>query len=48
MSSFALSLGFIVGGTLVMEIVFSYQGIGYYLFSAVTRRTTPSCRGASS
>ena len=29
-SSFALSLGFIVGGTLVMEIVFSYQGIGYY------------------
>ena len=34
-SSFALSLGFVVGGTLIMEMVFSYQGIGYVLFTAV-------------
>ena len=32
-SSFALSLGFVVGGTLIMEMVFSYQGIGYTLSS---------------
>ena len=45
LSSFALSLGFIVGGTLVMEIVFSYQGIGYYLFSAVNAKDYPLMQG---
>jgi peptide/nickel transport system permease protein len=44
-SSFALSLGFIVGGTLVMEIVFSYQGIGYYLFTAVSAYDYPLMQG---
>lgn len=44
-SSFALSLGFIVGGTLVMEIVFSYQGIGYYLFTAVSAKDYPLMQG---
>ncbi|SFR66595.1 peptide/nickel transport system permease protein [Agromyces sp. CF514] len=44
-SSFALSLGFIVGGTLVMEIVFSYQGIGYYLFTAVAAKDYPLMQG---
>ena len=39
-SGFALSLGFIVGGTLLVEIVFSYPGLGYLLFQAVARRTT--------
>lgn len=33
-SSFALSLGFVVSGSLVMEQVFSYQGIGYRLLQA--------------
>ena len=44
-SSFALSLGFIVGGTLIMEIVFSYQGIGYYLFTAVAAKDYPLMQG---
>jgi peptide/nickel transport system permease protein len=44
-SSFALSLGFIVGGTLVMEIVFSYQGIGYFLFTAVAAKDYPLMQG---
>ncbi|MRG59073.1 ABC transporter permease subunit [Agromyces sp. CFH 90414] len=44
-SSFALSLGFIVGGTLVMEIVFSYQGIGYLLFTAVAAKDYPLMQG---
>ena len=44
-SSFALSLGFIVGGTLVMEIVFSYQGIGYFLFTAGAAKDYPLMQG---
>ena len=34
-TGFALSLGFIVGGSLVTEIVFNYPGIGFLLFGAV-------------
>jgi len=34
-ASFAISLGFIVSGAIVMEVVFSYPGIGYTLFQAV-------------
>lgn len=44
-SSFALSLGFIVGGTLVMEMVFSYQGIGYVLYQAVANHDYPLMQG---
>ena len=34
-SAFALSLGFVISGALVMELVFSYPGVGYLLFNAV-------------
>lgn len=34
-TGFALSLGFVVSGSLLTEIVFSYPGIGYTLFQAV-------------
>ena len=34
-TGFALSLGFIVGGALLTEIVFSYPGIGFALLQAV-------------
>jgi peptide/nickel transport system permease protein len=34
-SSFALALSFVVGGSLLTEIVFSYPGIGFVLLSAV-------------
>ena len=34
-TSFALSLGFVVSGALLTEIVFSYPGIGYALYQAV-------------
>ncbi|WP_395245070.1 ABC transporter permease [Agromyces sp. MMS24-K17] len=44
-SSFALSLGFIVGGTLIMEMVFSYQGIGFLLFNAVNGKDYPLMQG---
>ena len=34
-TSFAISLGFVVSGSIIMEIVFSYPGIGYELLQAV-------------
>ncbi|MEV0430894.1 ABC transporter permease [Micromonospora sp. NPDC050495] len=44
-SGFALSLGFIVGGTLLVEIVFSYPGLGYQLFQAVGSKDYPLMQG---
>jgi peptide/nickel transport system permease protein len=44
-SGFALSLGFIVGGTLLVEIVFSYPGVGYELFQAVGAKDYPLMQG---
>jgi peptide/nickel transport system permease protein len=44
-SGFALSLGFIVGGTLLVEIVFSYPGVGYELFQAVGATDYPLMEG---
>ena len=41
-----LALGFIVGGTLVMELVFSYPGVGGYMFEAVGTRDYPAIQGA--
>src|SRR6266700_5103018 len=34
-TAFALSLGFVVSGALLTEIVFSYPGVGYALYQAV-------------
>jgi peptide/nickel transport system permease protein len=44
-SGFALSLGFIVGGALLVEIVFSYPGIGYQLLQAVGSQDYPLLQG---
>ncbi len=44
-AGFALSLGFIVAGALVMEIVFSYPGIGLTLYNAVTSNDYPLAQG---
>jgi len=45
LSSFALSLGFIVTGTLVMEMVFSYPGVGQLLLTATTAKDYPLMQG---
>jgi peptide/nickel transport system permease protein len=34
-TGFAISLGFVVSGSIIMEIVFSYPGVGYTLLQAV-------------
>ena len=44
-SGFAMSLGLIVGGTLLMEIVFSYPGVGYELFQALGAKDYPLMQG---
>jgi peptide/nickel transport system permease protein len=45
LSSFALSLGFIVGGTLIMEMIFSYPGLGLRLFEATLSKDYPLMQG---
>jgi peptide/nickel transport system permease protein len=45
LSSFALSLGFVVGGAILTEIVFSYPGVGFVLFQAVTNQDFPLMQG---
>jgi peptide/nickel transport system permease protein len=41
LQGFGLALGFVVSGALVMEIVFSYPGVGYQLLNAVTGHDYP-------
>ncbi len=45
LAGFALALGFVVGGSIVTEIVFSYPGIGYILFNAVGNEDFPLMQG---
>lgn len=45
LSSFALSIGFIVGGTIVMEMVFSYPGVGKLLLDATSAKDYPLMQG---
>ena len=44
-SGFALALGFIVGGTLLVEIVFSYPGLGFILLQALGAKDYPLMQG---
>jgi peptide/nickel transport system permease protein len=37
----AISLGWLIGGVLVVENVFSYPGLGRLLFQAITNRDLP-------
>ncbi|MCC2030935.1 ABC transporter permease [Microbacterium allomyrinae] len=45
LSSFALALGFIVGGTLILEMIFSYPGLGLRLFEATLAKDYPLMQG---
>ncbi len=44
-TGFAISLGFVIGGSLLTEIVFSYPGIGYFLLQAVQASDYPLMQG---
>lgn len=41
LTGFAMSLGFVFGGAIVTEIVFSYPGVGFTLLQAVNARDYP-------
>ncbi|TLS46674.1 ABC transporter permease [Streptomyces montanus] len=41
-TNFALAIGGLVGGALLTEIVFSYPGMGFLLFEAVSKRDYPT------
>jgi ABC-type dipeptide/oligopeptide/nickel transport system permease component len=45
-TGFALSLGFVVGGALLTEVVFSYPGIGFALLQATQNSDYPLLQGA--
>jgi len=45
LAGFALAIGFVVAGALVMEIVFSYPGVGLTLYNAVTSDDYPLTQG---
>jgi peptide/nickel transport system permease protein len=40
-TSAGMSIGFVVGGALLTEVVFAYPGVGYQLLSAVTSLDYP-------
>jgi peptide/nickel transport system permease protein len=44
-TAFGMSLGFVVGGALLTEVVFAYPGIGYTLLSAVQNLDYPLMQG---
>jgi peptide/nickel transport system permease protein len=44
-TGFAMSLGFIVGGAIVTEVVFAYPGVGYTLLYAINARDYPLMQG---
>lgn len=41
LSGFAMSLGFVISGAILIEDVFNYQGLGYLLFNAVQNTDYP-------
>ncbi|HMR49785.1 MAG TPA: ABC transporter permease [Geminicoccaceae bacterium] len=44
-TAFGMSLGFVVGGALLTEVVFAYPGVGYQLLSAVQNLDYPLMQG---
>jgi peptide/nickel transport system permease protein len=40
-TGFALAIGFVISGALLVEVVFNYPGLGYLLYQAVTAQDYP-------
>jgi peptide/nickel transport system permease protein len=41
LTGFAMSLGFVLGGAILVEYVFNYQGVGWLLLQAVENTDYP-------
>jgi peptide/nickel transport system permease protein len=37
-TGFAIAIGGVVGGALLVEVIFNYQGVGFYLFQGITNQ----------
>ena len=46
LSGFAMSLGFVIAGAILVEYVFNYPGLGYMLYNAVQQPRLPADAGA--
>lgn len=44
-TSFALALGNVVGGSILIETIFQYNGVGFYLYDAIIHRDYPVMQG---
>ncbi len=44
-TGFAMSLGFVVSGAVLVELVFSYPGMGNLLYTAVSNEDYPLMQG---
>ena len=44
-TGFVIQIGFIFGGSIILEDIFRYPGVGYYFFNAITARDYPLMMG---
>lgn len=44
-TGFAMALGFVIGGAFLIELVFDYEGIGFFLIQAVNNEDYPLIQG---
>ncbi|RRD45878.1 ABC transporter permease [Tessaracoccus sp. OH4464_COT-324] len=44
-TQFAVQLGFVVGGSTLVEQIFKYDGVGYYFYDAIEARDYPVVQG---
>lgn len=44
-TTFMINLGYVLGGSVVLEQIFAYRGVGYYLFEGVVSRDYPLMMG---
>jgi len=41
LTGFAMSMGFILGGSILIEYIYSYQGLGYLFYTGTESRDLP-------
>lgn len=45
-TSFLIAIGFMFGGSIILEEIFSYRGIGYWMFDSIDNRDYPLMMGS--
>jgi len=44
-TGFLIAIGFMLGGSVILERIFTYHGVGYYMFEAISARDYPLMMG---